>query len=161
MKIVHAAENIKGGVGSYMRDLLVMQRDQYGADVVTALVPASQRDMVQSPEGGEIVTFNDEGSRLMSTLRLAWRMRQIVGRTRPDVVHLHSTFAGAALRPLLRVTATAATVIYCAHGWAFDRQLRRPPDRQPASARNPRRPDAWALSGSSSIRSNASGAMRF
>lgn len=121
MKIVHAAENIKGGVGAYMRDLLVMQRNSYGAGVVTALVPASQRHMLQSPEGVAIVTFDDSGPRLLSTWRLAWRMRKLVSNTRPKVVHLHSTFAGAALRPLLRAMFSRATVIYCAHGWAFDR----------------------------------------
>lgn len=122
MKIIHAAENIKGGVGAYMRDLLVMQRDSYGPGVVIALVPESQREMIQSPEGVEVFTFDDTGPRMISTLRLAWRMRQLVSRVRPEVVHLHSTFAGAALRPLLRAMGTPATVIYCAHGWAFDRE---------------------------------------
>jgi glycosyltransferase involved in cell wall biosynthesis len=121
MKIVHAAENIKGGVGAYLRDLLVAQRDSFGAGVVVALVPESQREMLGTPEGVEIVTFNDSGARFVNACRLAWRMRQVVSRTQPRVVHLHSTFAGAALRPLMRLIASATTVIYCAHGWAFDR----------------------------------------
>jgi glycosyltransferase involved in cell wall biosynthesis len=122
MKIVHAAENIKGGVGAYLRDLVVMQRDSFGDDVVVALVPASQREMVGSPEGVKIVTFDDQGSRVLSTCRLAYRMWQIVAHEKPSVVHLHSTFAGAALRPLLRLIRTRANVVYCAHGWAFDRE---------------------------------------
>jgi len=121
MKIVHAAENIKGGVGAYLRDLVVMQREGFGSGVVTVLVPESQRAMVGSPEGVQIVTFDDSGARSINACRLAWRMRQVVGRVQPDVVHLHSTFAGAALRPLMRLFARGATVIYCAHGWAFDR----------------------------------------
>lgn len=127
MKILHAAENIKGGVGTYLRELLVAQRETFGEDVVVALVPESQREMVGTPDGVEIVTFNDRGTRLVNACRLAWRMRQVVVRTRPRVAHLHSTFAGAALRPLLRVIASSATVIYCSHGWAFDR------DTSPAS----------------------------
>lgn len=121
MKILHAAENIKGGVGAYLRDLLVLQRDEHGDGVITALVPESQRAMVQSPEGVEIVTFDDRGPRLLSAWRLAMRMREVHARTKPDVVHLHSTFAGAALRPLLRLMRSRATLVYCAHGWAFDR----------------------------------------
>jgi glycosyltransferase involved in cell wall biosynthesis len=124
MKIIHAAENIKGGVGAYLRDLLVAQRESFGADAVVALVPASQRGMVGTTEGVEIVTFNDDGPRFVNACRMAWRMRQIVARTRPRVVHLHSTFAGAALRPLMRIISSA-TVIYCAHGWAFDRDTSR------------------------------------
>jgi glycosyltransferase involved in cell wall biosynthesis len=37
-------------------------------------------------------------------------------------VHLHSTFAGAALRPLLWLWPGAPEVVYCAHGWCFDRR---------------------------------------
>ncbi|HVY81613.1 MAG TPA: glycosyltransferase family 4 protein [Steroidobacteraceae bacterium] len=122
MKIVHAAENIKGGVGTYIRDLLVEQRDSFGADVVVALVPESQRGMVGTPAGVEIVTFDDSSaSRFVNACRLAWRMREVVARVRPRIVHLHSTFAGAVLRPLLRLIASSTTVIYCPHGWAFDR----------------------------------------
>lgn len=99
-----------------------MQRETYGAGVVMALVPESQRAMIESPEGVDVFTFDDSGRRFINACRLAWRMRQIVTRTQPSVVHLHSTFAGAMLRPLMRMIRSSATVIYCAHGWAFDRQ---------------------------------------
>jgi len=123
--ILHAAENIKGGVGTYLRDLLVMQRDSFGDGVVTAIVPESQRPIVQSPAGVEIVTFDDRGSRLLSAWRLAKRVRETLARMQPDVIHVHSTFAGAALRPLLWLMRLQAAVIYCAHGWAFDRRTSR------------------------------------
>jgi glycosyltransferase involved in cell wall biosynthesis len=120
--ILHAAENIKGGVGTYLRDLLAMQRESFGDGVVTALLPASQASIVRAPAGIEIVTFDDRGPRWLSTLRLASSMRQLMARKRPDVVHLHSTFAGAALRPLLKLVGGHAKIVYCAHGWAFDRE---------------------------------------
>ncbi len=123
--ILHAAENIKGGVGTYLRDLLRLQRETFGAGVVTALVPMSQRDMVQSPPGVEIIPFDDRGNRFLSTARLAGLMCDVVARNNPRVVHLHSTFAGAALRPLLRLIGSRAAVAYCAHGWAFDRETSR------------------------------------
>ncbi len=50
-----------------------------------------------------------------------------MGWSTPSVVHLHSTYAGLALRPLLkwmgfRAGSPRPPVIYCAHGWSFDRQ---------------------------------------
>jgi glycosyltransferase involved in cell wall biosynthesis len=124
-RVLHAAENIKGGVGTYLRDLLVMQRAHYGNGVVVAVVPETQAEILKAPEGVEIVTFDNRGPRWLSTLRLARTMREWVERTDPDVIHLHSTFAGLALRPLLRWMrmrgAVQAPVIYCAHGWSFDR----------------------------------------
>jgi len=125
-RVVHAAENIKGGVGTYLRDLLAIQRAHFGDGTVIAVVPETQADILQCPHGVEIVTFDNRGPRWLSTLRLARVMREVVERTEPAVVHLHSTFAGLALRPLLRWMNMRGTlrapVIYCAHGWSFDRE---------------------------------------
>jgi glycosyltransferase involved in cell wall biosynthesis len=128
-RVVHAAENIKGGVGTYLRDLLTMQRAHFGDGAVVAVVPETQADILQSPPGVEIVTFDNRGPRWLSTLRLARRMSEVVSTTNPSVIHLHSTFAGLALRPLfrwMRIRGTStAPVVYCAHGWAFDRETSR------------------------------------
>ena len=128
-RVVHAAENIKGGVGTYLRDLLAMQRAHFGDGTVVAVVPESQADILQSPSGVEIVTFDNRGPRWLSTLRLARRLSEVVARDNPSVIHLHSTFAGLALRPLLRWMrmrgTSIAPVVYCAHGWAFDRETSR------------------------------------
>jgi glycosyltransferase involved in cell wall biosynthesis len=125
-RIVHAAENIKGGVGTYLRDLLVAQREAFGDGVVVAVVPETQSDILASPAGVEIVTFDNRGPRWLSTFRLVRRMREVMARTKAPVVHLHSTFAGLALRPLLRWAGsrsdTRPIVVYCAHGWSFDRE---------------------------------------
>jgi glycosyltransferase involved in cell wall biosynthesis len=120
--ILHVAENIKGGVGAYLRDLLALQAESYGDGIVTALVPASQATMLQSPEGVEVLMYDDNAPRWLSALRLAWRTTQILAHYRPEIVHLHSTLAGAALRPLVRIIHPKAWLTYCAHGWAFDRR---------------------------------------
>jgi glycosyltransferase involved in cell wall biosynthesis len=173
-RVVHAAENIKGGVGTYLRDLVVAQRAAFGDGAVVAVVPRSQSDILESPAGVELITFDDRGPRWRSTLRLAARMRAVMARLHagglaadahcdsvdapsrrgrapllagvasPLIVHLHSTFAGLALRPLLRWApprrwartprealtlrempirqSCAPVVVYCAHGWSFDRE---------------------------------------
>ncbi len=100
-----------------------MQREQFGEGVVVAVVPETQSDILGTPAGVEIVTFDNRGPRWLSTLRLAMRMREVVGWTNPAVVHLHSTYAGLALRPLLKADEPARpAMVYCAHGWSFDRE---------------------------------------
>src|SRR5262245_57595359 len=101
-RVLHAAENIKGGVGTYLRDLVVAQRASFGDGAVVVVVPRSQSDILESPAGVEVITFDDRGPRWRSTLRLAACMRAVMARADASVVHLHSTFAGLALRPLLR-----------------------------------------------------------
>jgi glycosyltransferase involved in cell wall biosynthesis len=117
--VVHAAENIRGGVGTYLRDLVIAQRDSYGRDAVIAVVPETQADVLQAPVGVEVITYDNRGPRWLSTLRLARCVREVVVRTNPSVIHLHSTFAGL-LRPVLR--GIGAPIVYCAHGWSFDRE---------------------------------------
>ena len=125
-RVVHAAENIKGGVGTYLRDLVAAQRASFGDGAVVAVVPRSQSDILDSPAGVEVVTFDDRGPRWRSTLRLAACMRAVMAHAEASVVHLHSTFAGLALRPLLRWApmrrGSGPAVVYCAHGWSFDRE---------------------------------------
>ena len=65
-KILHAAENIKGGVGTYLRDLLEMQRNQFGEGVVVAVVPETQSEILGSTAGVEIITFDNRGPRWLS-----------------------------------------------------------------------------------------------
>jgi glycosyltransferase involved in cell wall biosynthesis len=121
LKIIHAAENIKGGVGTYLRDLLALQRQTFADASITVIVPASQSDILQSPAGIDLITFDDRSGRLVNALRLARIMQRVVTRCAPNIIHVHSTFAGAVLRPSLFARAWRGKLIYCPHGWAFDR----------------------------------------
>ena len=58
-------------------------------------------------------------------LRMARRTWALVRQWQPDVVHVHSTYAGFLLRPLLMLMPHRPRVVYCAHGWAFDRRAPR------------------------------------
>lgn len=42
-------------------------------------------------------------------------------RTRPEILHIHSTFAGAAIRGLDPLIPRGCHTVYCPHGWAFSR----------------------------------------
>ncbi len=138
-RVVHAAENIKGGVGTYLRDLVVAQRAAFGDGAVVAVVPRSQSDILESPAGVEVITFDDHGPRWRSTLRLASRMRAVMAQ-------LPELQLGAASSGLLRRSSftcirrsrglrfgrccvgrrghatSVPVVVYCAHGWSFDRE---------------------------------------
>jgi glycosyltransferase involved in cell wall biosynthesis len=121
-KIVHAAETSGGGIATYLGHLLTMQREHFGAGNIAAVLPISQSHFIQAPAGVEIITFDDRAGRMSNSLRLARRLRAYISSESPDVVHLHSTFAGAVLRPMLLSLRTNARIIYCPHGWAFDRR---------------------------------------
>ncbi|HEX2859057.1 MAG TPA: glycosyltransferase [Alphaproteobacteria bacterium] len=121
MKVLHAAETIKGGVATVMRALIEAQTKQYGASNVTALVPAEQSAELPTPKPTQKRTFARSGRHPLAFFFFARTLAQLVLRQKPHVVHLHSTFAGAIGRVILLALRPwhKAQVVYCPHAFAF------------------------------------------
>ncbi len=116
MKILHAAETIKGGVATVMRTLALAQSDE---NTVRCLVPADQAK--EMAPFRSVRTFSRSGRNLSSILSFGWNFTKAVVTFRPHVVHLHSTFAGVIGRILLVFLwpVVRPKVVYMPHGWAF------------------------------------------
>lgn len=120
-RVIHCAETVAGGIASYLRDLLPLQVQAYGAEAVSIVIPASQRQHIPPVEGIAVHLYADGGSRVINAFKLAVTVRQVARAQPTAVIHMHSTFAGAVLRPALTVFGPKCPRVYCAHGWAFDR----------------------------------------
>lgn len=123
MKLIHVAETIKGGVATYIKDVVKLQAKDPAFSAVVIIVPATQVQELSGISGVEIVSFDDTRSRFFSSLVLAWEVRSYLRRKGGDIIHLHSTFAGLSVRPILRLFRFRCRIVYCAHGWAWDRPL--------------------------------------
>lgn len=121
MRVLHCAETIKGGIATYLRELIPLQREALGVDAVVAVIPESHKDELLVPDGVRVVLFDDSGSRVRNALMLAVAVAREMRASRLRVVHVHSTFAGVTVRPLLALLGRDIQVVYCPHGWAFDR----------------------------------------
>ncbi|GAB2582905.1 glycosyltransferase family 4 protein [Ramlibacter solisilvae] len=121
--MLHVAQTALGGVGSYLEEILPLQASLYGRDSLRAVMPQEHAAAFPGLLPQCLVTYPGGGDgRLLSTWRMTTLALDLVRRWEPDVVHLHSTFAGLALRPLLRVPGLNPAIVYCAHGWSFDRR---------------------------------------
>ncbi len=85
------------------------------------LVPASQRESIASSINCIVETYERTGRDLRSILALALAIRENIKLHNPDIVHLHSSFAGAIGRLIIRAMHSRPRIVYCAHCWAFDR----------------------------------------
>lgn len=121
MKILHVCESLIGGPASYLEEILPYQMQQYGANNVMVLAPAGQRDSIAPSINCVVETYERTGRNVRSIAALALAIRANIKRHRPDIVHLHSSFAGAVGRLIIRATRLQTRVVYCAHCWAFDR----------------------------------------
>lgn len=119
LEIIHCAETIRGGITTYLRELVPLQAEAYGRSAIRLVVPESQATDVSDLV--ETVPFRDGGRRLSSSMRLMFKVVAEIKRRKPSVIHIHSTFAGMFVRPVVAIFFPKITVVYCAHGWAWDR----------------------------------------
>ena len=113
MKVLHVSETIKGGIESYLQELISHQlKNGYKIDLV------SQDNDI---DGINKTVFKNRG-RFFNVLSIFLWVTVLVVRRRPDMIHIHSSFAGIT-RPyiylLTKLLFLNSKVIYCSHGWSF------------------------------------------
>jgi len=120
MRILHVAESVKGGCGTYLNQIVPAQLGDNRIESVHAILPDAHLIQVPDIPNGNRSLFASRGRSPGSLLAL-WRTTARTIKTfKPDCVHLHSTFAGAIGRMGLALGQDRPAVVYCAHGWAFD-----------------------------------------
>lgn len=115
LKILHVAQPGSGGVAAVVLDLVRAQRaDGHEVTVACPEDTSLARRLAQAEVTVEPwAAARAPGPSLLSE---TWRLRRIVRRWRPDLVHLHSSKAGLAGR--LAVRGRIATV-FQPHAWSF------------------------------------------
>ena len=122
MRVLHVAETIRGGIATYLNELHPHQRKSLGGGNVHYVIPSGHRADLVGIDDAEITEFNRSDRGISGVLRMVLATLRAVHRLQPDVVHLHSSFAGLVLRPVLLLKRKGPRVVYCPHGWAFSRE---------------------------------------
>ncbi|QPH55950.1 glycosyltransferase [Pontivivens ytuae] len=111
---------LHAGVGSVIEEIVPHQIARWGAENVALVVPEDQLAKASPLRAARLFTFPSSDRSATSLLR-AWRTLQGARAVfRPDIEHLHSTFAGILGRLGGRCDAAR---VYCPHGWAFSRDV--------------------------------------
>jgi glycosyltransferase involved in cell wall biosynthesis len=120
VRILHVAESVKGGCGTYLNQLVRAQMSDPGIEDVHVVLPDAH--LVQVPDIPERnrTAFASRGRSLRSLYSLWQATARELAHFRPDCVHLHSTFAGGVGRIGMALRRQRPAIVYCAHGWAFD-----------------------------------------
>lgn len=126
MKIVHVAQMLQGGIGSYLSEILPWQVERLGAGNVVAIVAANQVPYLPPLPPGSVRSFTTSSRSPLALARMALAIRRMIDRERPDVLHLHSSFAGAMVRLAYALPPwRRPRIVYCAHGWSFNMRVGR------------------------------------
>lgn len=118
MRVLHVAESIWGGCGTYLNEIVPLQQAALGVTQVRCVVPAQHVAQLSRIEPTSLALFDRPG-RLKGLPRLAAVVLREIQAWRPDVIHAHSTFAGLVVRLIAQVLRWPP-IVYCPHGWVFD-----------------------------------------
>jgi len=118
MRILHVAESIWGGCGTYLNELVPLQSEALGMENVRVIAPDAHATILTDVPDEMISTFHRPG-RLAGLAFLLVHLSKEIRRFRPDVIHAHSTFAGAWVRGLALLMPRRPKIVYCPHGWSF------------------------------------------
>ena len=121
-RILHLAESAQGGVGTYLAEILPDQLRRYGVDHVRALVPEQHAAHLGGVDRRVLTTWRRQERSAIGIIGFAAAMRAEMRRFRPTIVHAHSSIAGGVVRLMSHWTRSPYRIVYCPHGWAFDRQ---------------------------------------
>ena len=106
-------------MGTYLNQIVPLQIAA-GIETAVAIIPAEQRAQVAAIPDSHVIAVEGLGRGPRALARLSDALRSAAARLRPDIVHAHSSFAGLITRTA-RLPAPRPAIVYCPHGWAFDR----------------------------------------
>ncbi|WP_174298604.1 glycosyltransferase [Sphingomonas bacterium] len=121
MRVLHVTESAQGGVGTYLAEILPSQERRYGASNVRALVPRQHAAHLSGVDRHMLATWDRQDRSALGLLRLTAAIRREIAAFAPTVVHAHSSIAGGVVR-LMHGGRRPFRIVYCPHGWAFDRR---------------------------------------
>ena len=121
MKVLHAAETIKGGVATVMRQIALASVASSEITELHCLVPENQKNEIKTLPSENVVTFKRTGRNVTSFLSFILQFISNIIKHKPELIHLHSTFAGVLGRLVLTVLYPfyRPKVIYCPHAFSF------------------------------------------
>lgn len=121
MRILHVFETLPGGPATYLNETVPAQIAVLGEKNVRLLVPDAHVSFLKNIPPSCVSTFARK-RRLTALPALGAAVARQVREFRPDIVHAHSTFAGAIVRAISALPGQFPPVVYCPHGWVFDMQ---------------------------------------
>lgn len=120
VRVLHLTEAPLGGVVAYLEEILAAQH-RAGMEIALVTPALNLPALAHVGDFPRIAPEVRRGS-LRDLARLTAMAVRQTWRMRPDVVHVHSTFAGAAFRLCRPFLPRGTKLVYCPHGWAFSRK---------------------------------------
>lgn len=117
MKILHVGEYVSGGVATYLKTL-INGLQQY-KDIDNYLVMSRYKSEQNWGDIQNKVTYYEYKRSILNIFKAMIFIYKFINKIQPDIIHVHSTWAGVFVRFPLLFVKKKAKIIYQPHGWAF------------------------------------------
>lgn len=114
-RVLHVVQPTEAGVAGVVAELVAGQVDA-GWDVFSACPPTGPLAGALAEAGARVVPWPATRG-ITSVVGETWRLRSVIARVAPDLVHLHSAKAGLAGRLAIR---GRLPTVYQPHAWSFE-----------------------------------------
>lgn len=118
MRILHVAETLKGGIATYLNELIGLQLVNTNISLLKLCYPEEHDSELLIPRSSRLPLSKPNRS-VLSLLKFGFAVIRAIKIHEPDIIHLHSTFSGFLIRLLLLFYDIKVKIVYCPHGWSF------------------------------------------
>ncbi|PGV53355.1 glycosyltransferase [Bacillus sp. AFS037270] len=118
MRVLHIGEYIKGGVATYIREVVDFQISRKEITDIYLMQSSSNSEVTYKLPDTHLITYNYK-RKIPYFIKSLFKINKEIKKLNPDIIHVHSTFAGVFVRLPLLFYKRDFKVIYCPHGWAF------------------------------------------
>ena len=122
MKILHIGEFVRGGVATYIDELLCYQIQDTAITDLRLLLDLRSEGIVLTL-GSENIYYYNYDRQSARVLTAIFQIRSYIRTFQPDIVHVHSSHAGFLTRFPYLLGFKRPKVVYCAHGWSFNMEI--------------------------------------
>lgn len=117
MKILHVGEYVNGGVATYLRTLL--NGLQKYNDIENYLLISEYKSQKKWDSITKKVFYYKYKRSIFNIFSAIKQIHEVIEEVNPDIIHIHSTWAGLFVRLPYLFRKRKAKIIYQSHGWAF------------------------------------------
>lgn len=117
MKVLHIGEYVNGGVATYLKTLLSGLK-KYN-DIENYLLISEYKSQKDWNDLRKKVFFYKYKRSIFNIFSAIKQIHEVIEKINPDIIHVHSTWAGLFVRLPYLFRRRKAKIIYQSHGWAF------------------------------------------
>ncbi|MBD1382681.1 glycosyltransferase family 4 protein [Bacillus sp. IB182487] len=115
---MHIGEYVKGGVATYIKEVIYYQKQSQDINDIYLVVSNTNSDKDFYLPKEKVVFYKYQRS-IKYMFKAMLQIINEINRVNPDIIHIHSTFAGFFVRAPLFLKKRKFKIVYCPHGWAF------------------------------------------